>query len=79
MCWKTKITNQVNQASKRNSINKELKKLAKTCLMGDTEFFLVYSNGRGQYVNIIFKEQLTTKTARLLLLNGFKNFYLNNK
>ena len=79
MNWKKEITKQLKQATEQGKIHKELKKLAKLLLDGDTRFILVYLNGRGQFIAVSFREPMTKKTGALLLRKGYKNFYLQNR
>jgi len=77
--WKDKIRQQVKQGSKLRKIHSELKKLIKVMLLGDTEFDLIYSSSRDQYVFIRPKTKLSKKTSKLLLMNGYKKLYLTWK
>lgn len=79
MEWKAEIEKQIKQATNQHKIGRELKKLAKLLLNGDTRFILVYFSSREQFAYLSFKEPMTQTTALLLLKNGYKNFYLQNK
>lgn len=79
MEWKVEIQQKLIQATNQRKIGTELKKLAKLLLNGDTRFILVYSSSRDTYFTILFKEKMSILTAQLLLKNGYKQFYLNNK
>ena len=79
MEWKIEIEKQIKQATDQRKIPKELKKLAKLLLSGDTRFILVFLSGRGQFGYLSFKEPMTRTTALLLLKNGYKQIYLKNK
>lgn len=77
MDWKKKIDRELNEASNQRKIGSELKKLIKLLLTGNTRFNLLYSSSRETYYSVIFEEDLTKRTAQILLLNGYKKFYLN--
>ena len=79
MEWKVEIQQKLIEATNQRKIGTELKKLAKLLLNGDTSFILVYSSSRDTYFTILFKEKMSILTAQLLLKNGYKQFYLNNK
>jgi hypothetical protein len=79
MIWKVEIKQQLIEASKQRKISNSLKKLVKLLLDGDTRFNLVYSSSRETYVTVIFRDRVCKKTLRILLLNGYKNLFLNNK
>jgi hypothetical protein len=79
MNWKINIEEQIKQASKERKIHSSLKKLGKLLLSGDSEFYLVYSGSKEQYKAIRFKNGISILTGKILLKNGYKNFYLNNK
>lgn len=79
MEWKVKIEYQVAQATNYRKIDTTLKKLVKVLLTGDTRFSLVYSSSRDKYMNILFRDKLSKQTSRILLKNGYKQIFLNNK
>jgi hypothetical protein len=79
MEWKVKIEEQLKQATNQRKISTPLKKLVKIVLSGDTRFNLVYSSSREQYVTLVFRETLSKLTSSILLKNGYKQIYLNNK
>jgi len=79
MSWKLEISNQINEASKQRKIGRALKVLVKLLLVGDTRFNLVYSGSRDSFITVIFRESLSKSTSKILLLNGYKQIYLQWK
>lgn len=79
MNWKVEINNQIIEASRQRKISSALKKLVKLLLTGNTRFNLLYSSSRESYTTIIFRENLSIQTSKILLKNGYKNIYLQWK
>jgi len=79
MNWKKEIKEKLNQATLQRKISTPLKKLVKLLLIGDTPFILVYSSSKDVYYDVRFKETITITTARVLILSGYKRFYINRK
>lgn len=67
--WKSQITHQIKEATKLNQIPSNLKKLAKELIEYDDKFSLIYSGSRMSYVDIIFKDEISSKTLSFILKN----------
>lgn len=76
--WKNDIRKKLNQAVDRRVINKELVKLVKLLLDSNSEFEMVFRSSREQYVGVFFIDGIKKDTAKKLILNGYKQFYLKN-
>lgn len=67
MSWKSKIQAQVKQASRQHAIGAGLKELVKELLEYDSEFHLVYSSSREQYMGLRFKDKVSKDVKRMIL------------
>lgn len=77
--WKTKIVRQIDEATKLYRIDSPLKKLCRLLLKGDTEFQMIYSSTREKYIRIRFLKPISKNTAKILLINGYKGLFFNEK
>jgi len=71
MSWKSKIKVQLQVASKKRAISSNLKDLVNDLLKGDTEFQLVYSSSREQYMSVRFKDGKVSKKTKAIILNEY--------
>ncbi len=67
MSWKSKIQVQLKVATKQKAISSNLKDLVTDLLKGDSEFHLVYSSGREQYMSVRFVGKVSKETKAIVL------------
>lgn len=69
---KQRILNEIERGKKSKAISTIILKIIDLMLNGDTDFDLIYLSGRGVCIGIRIREELGSKTARNLLVNGYK-------